>query len=147
MTSPPGMEEAHRAARAALVRTALVFTPLFLLSLAGMGGVIFNLAREGPSGLIITLVLLCLAGFLTGHQSIQSLRDLRSSPRVSSGLIDRKWNRADLFVLRSYYIYVERSVFKVSPLIYVELEEGDMVSVNHYPHTNTVISVELEVGG
>jgi hypothetical protein len=147
VTSPPGMEEARRAARATLVRTALVFTPLFLLSLAGMGGVIFNLAREGPSGLIITLVLLCLAGFLTGHQSIQSLRDLRSSPRVSSGLIDRKWNRADLFVLRSYYIYVERSVFKVSPLIYTELEEGDMVSVNHYPHTNTVISVELEVGG
>jgi hypothetical protein len=141
------MEEAHRAARATLVRTALVFTPLFLLSLAGVGGIIFNLVREGPGGLIITLVLLCLAGFLTGHQSIQSLRDLRSSPRVSSGLIDRKWNRADLFVLRSYYIYVERSVFKVSPLIYVELEEGDMVSVNHYPHTNTVISVELEVGG
>ena len=123
-----------------------MFTPLFLLSLAGMGIVILNLVREGPSGLIITLVLLSLAAFLTGHQSIQSLRDLRSSPTVSSGLIDRKWSRADLFVLHSYYIYVSRSVFKVTPLIYTELEEGDTVSVNHYPHTNTVISVELEEG-
>jgi hypothetical protein len=121
-----------------------VFTPLFLLSLAGIGIVIFNLVREGPSGLIITLLLLCLAAFLTGHQSIQSLRDLRSSPTVSNGLVDRKWSRADLFVLRSYYIYVDRSVFKVTPLIYTELEEGDTVFVNHYPHTNTVISVELE---
>ena len=66
---------------------------------------------------------------------------------MSSGLVDRKWSRADLFVLRSYYIYVGRSVFKVTPLIYSELEEGDTVSVNHYPHTNTVIAVELEEGG
>jgi hypothetical protein len=138
------LEEAYRAARSSLIRVALVFTPLFLLSLAGMGIVIFNLVREGPSGLIITLLLLSLAAFLTGHQSIQSLRDLRSSPTVSSGLVDRKWSRADLFVLRSYYIYVDRSVFKVTPLIYTELEEGDTVSVNHCPHTNTVISVELE---
>ena len=141
------MEEAYRAARSSLMRTALVFTPLFLLSLAGIGIIIFNLVREGLSGLIITLVLLSLAAFLTGHQSIQSLRDLRSSPTVSSGLVDRKWSRADLFILRSYYIYVGRSVFKVTPLIYSELEEGDTVSVNHYPHTNTVIAVELEEGG
>ena len=144
MTAPPGLEEAYRAARLSLIRVALVFTPLFLLSLAGVGAVIFELVREGPSGLIITLLLLCLAAFLTGHQSIQSLRDLRSSPRLSAGLVDRKWSRTDLFVLRSYYIYVDRSVFKVTPLIYTELEEGDKVSVNHYPHTNTVISVELE---
>jgi hypothetical protein len=147
VTDPPGVEEAHRAARASLVRTVLVFTPLLLLSLAGVGGVIFYLTREGPSGLILTLMLLCLAVFLTGHQSVQSLRDLRSSPRLTTGLVDRKWSRADLLVLRSFYIYVDRSVFKVTPLIYHELEEGDTVSVNHYPHTNTVISVELEVQG
>lgn len=138
------MEEAHRAARSALLRTAFVFTPLFLLSLAGMGLVIFNLVREGASGLIVTLMLLCLAASLTGYQSIQSLRDLRTSPLVSSGLIARKWSRADLFIMRSHYIYVERSVFKVTPLIYAELEEGDAVSVTHYPYTNTVVSVELE---
>jgi hypothetical protein len=146
VTAPPDLEEAYRAARSSLRRTVLVFTPLFLLSLAGIGIIIFNLAREGASGLIITLILLLLAAFLTGHQSIQSLRDLRSSPTLSSGLVDRKWSRADLFVLRSYYIYVDRSVFKVTPLIYSELEEGDTVSVNHYPHTNTVIAVELEEG-
>ena len=147
MTVPPGPEEAHRAARSSLRRTVLVFTPLFLLSLAGMGIIVFSLVREGPGGLIITLLLLSLAAFLTGHQSIQSLRDLRSSPHVSSGAVERKWSRADLFILRSYYIYVGRLVFKVSPLIYHELEEGDTVLVNHYPHTNTVIAVELEERG
>jgi hypothetical protein len=147
VTVPPGLEEAYRAARSSLRRTVLVFTPLFLLSLAGMGIIMFSLVRDGPGGLIITLVLLSLAAFLTGHQSIQSLRDLRSLPRLTSGLIDRKWTRADLFILRSYYIYVSRSVFKVTPLIYNELEEGDTVSVNHYPHTNTVIAVELEEQG
>jgi hypothetical protein len=147
VTAPPGLEEAYRAARSSLRRTVLVFTPLFLLGLAGIGIIIFNLAREGASGLIITLVLLLLAAFLTGHQSIQSLRDLRSSPTLSGGLVDRKWSRSDLFILRSYYIYVGRSVFKVTPLIYSELEEGDSVLVNHYPHTNTVIAVELEEGG
>jgi len=147
VTAPPGLEEAYRAARSSLRRTVLVFTPLFLLSLAGIGIIIFSLVREGPGGLIITLVLLSLAAFLTGHQSIQSLRDLRSSPRLSGGAVERRWSRADLFILRSYYIYVGRSVFKVSPLIYHELEEGDTVSVNHYPHTNTVIAVELEERG
>jgi len=117
------------------------------VSLAGIGIVIFSLVREGPGGLIITAVLLSLAAFLTGHQTIQSLRDLRSSPGLTSGPIERKWSRADLFVLRSYYIYVDRSVFKVTPLIYHELEEGDAVSVNHYPHPNTVIAVELEARG
>jgi hypothetical protein len=147
VTVPPGLEEAYRAARSSLRRTVLVFTPLFLLSLAGIGIIMFSLVREGPGGLIITLVLLSLAAFLTGHQSTQSWRDLRSLPRLTSGLVDRKWTRADLFIMRSYYIYVSRSVFKVTPLIYNELEEGDTVSVNHYPHTNTVIAVELEEQG
>lgn len=138
------MEEARRAARSSLVRTAAVFTPLFLLSLAGMALIVLSLVREGPSGLIFTFILLALAGSLTGYQSIQSLRDLRGSPRVSRGRIGRKWSRADLFIMRSHYIYVERSVFKVALLIYTELEEEDVVSVTHYPHTNTVISVELE---
>jgi hypothetical protein len=146
VTAPPGPEEAHHAARSSLFRVALVFTPLFLLSLAGIGIIVFDLVREGPSGLIITMVLLLLAAFLTGYQSIQSLRDIRSSPTLSGGLVDRKWSRADLFILRSHYIYVGRSVFKVTPLIYLELEEGDTVSVRHYPHTNTVISVELQEG-
>jgi hypothetical protein len=138
------MEEAHRAARSSILRTAVVYTPLLLLSLAGIVLVMLNLVREGASGLIFTLILLSLAALLTGHQSWQSLRDLRTSPQVSSGPIARKWRRADLFILRSHYIFVDRSVYKVTPMIYAELEEGESVSVTHYPHTNTVVSVELE---
>lgn len=138
------MEEAQRAARSSILRTAVVYTPLFLLSLAGIALVVLNLVREGASGLIITLMLLSLAALLTGYQSSQSLRDLRSSPEVTKGPIARKWSRADFFILRSHYIFVGRSVYKVTPMIFTELEEGDSVSVTHYPHTNTVVSVELE---
>ncbi len=138
------MERATAAARASLVRTALVFTPLFLLSAAGTTVVIVNLALEGPSGLVVTLSLLLIAGFLTGHQAVQSLRDLRSSPKETTGPIRRKWSRADLLVMRSYYIYVGSRVYKVDPLIYLELQEGDPVTICHYPHTNTVISVEVQ---
>jgi len=126
------------------VRTAAVFTPLFLLSLAGIVAVIVNLVLEGPGGLIVTAVLLAVAAFLTGHQAIQSLRDLLSSPRETAGAIRRRWSRADLLVIRSYYIYVEGGVYKVDPFIYLELKEGDFVAIRHYPHTNTVISVEVQ---
>ncbi len=138
------MEQAKAAARASLWRTAIVFTPLFLLSVAGIVVIILNLAREGPSGLIITLVLLLLAALLTGYQAVQSVRDLLSSPKETTGPIRRKWSRADMFVLRSYYIYVEGGVYKVDPPIYLELQEGDAVAIRHYPHTNTVVSIEVQ---
>ena len=138
------MEQATAAARASLVRTAVVFMPLFLLSVAGIVLVIVNLALEGPSGLIVTLVLLVIAAFLTGHQAVQSLRDLLTAPKETEGAIRRKWSRADMFVMRSYYIYVGSRVYKVDPLIYLELQEGDPVTICHYPHTNTVISVEVQ---
>ena len=137
------MEQATAAARASLWRTALVFAPLFLLSLGGMVVIIVNLALEGASGLIVTLVLLTLAALLTGHQAIQSIRDLLSPPKETTGPIRRRWSRADAIVIRSYYIHVEGGVYKVDPAIYLELKEGDPVTITHYPHTNTVIAVEV----
>jgi membrane protein implicated in regulation of membrane protease activity len=138
------MERAKAAARGSILRTAVVFTPLFALSLAGIIAIVVNLALEGPSGFIFTLVLLVVAALLTGYQSVQSLRDLLSTPRETAGTIQRKWTRADLFVLNSYHIYLEGSVYRVDAPIYLEVEPGDTVTIHHYPHTNTVLSVKVE---
>jgi hypothetical protein len=83
-----------------------------------------------------------LLALLVGFQSIQSLRDLWAEPRATTGEIVRKWKRTDLFVFPSYYFYVNKTVFRIAPLTYHQLEEGDVVSVTHYPHTATVVTLE-----
>jgi hypothetical protein len=135
------MERTASSARLAVARGALIYTPLFIASAAGFVAILLLLIGGGELGLVVTLVIAGVVAFLTGYQSIQSLRDLVAAPRVSTGAIRRKWSRNDLLVARSHYIYVEKTVFKIDPLTYVEVEEGDVVSVLHYPHTNTVVSV------
>jgi hypothetical protein len=138
------METTSSSARFAIVRGALIYTPLFVASGGGFIVVLVLLMGGGEPGLLVTLVIAGLAALLTGYQSIQSLRDLAAQPRTSRGSIRRKWSRSDFLIARSHYIYVEKTVFKVDPITFVELEEGDAVSVLHYPHTNTVLSVGTE---
>lgn len=138
---PHGTEETTAPARWALLRGALIYTPLALASDAGVIAVIVLLIQGGDAGLYVTLVVAGLIGVLTSYQSIQSVRDLASEPRLTTGWIRRKWSRSDFIVSRSHYIYVDKSVFKVDPATFVEVEEGDSVSILHYPHTNTVVSV------
>ena len=135
------MAQTSSSARFAVVRGALIYTPLFVASGAGSVAVIVLLAGGGELGLLLTLVIVGLAAVLTGYQSIQSLRDLAAEPRVLAGPIRRKWSRNDFLVSRSHYIYVEKTVFKIDPLTFTEVEEDDVVSILHYPHTNTVVSI------
>lgn len=136
------MEEQRSAARASIIRTAVIYTPLLLAILAGWGAALASVLEEGGGGGIPLLVVLGLLALLVGFQSIQSLRDVWGEPRVTRGEIVRKWKRADLLVFPGYYFYVKKTVFRVAPLIYHQLEEGDTVSVTHYPHTATVVTVE-----
>lgn len=137
------LERQRPSARASLIRSALLFTPLFLLVLAGLGFVVRSLVEDFGAGGIIGAVIVGLVALLTGYQCVQSLRDLSASPVETRGPIHRKWSRADLFVLRSYYLMVERNVFRVEPEEFDELNVGDTVSIIHYPHTATVESVSL----
>jgi hypothetical protein len=138
------MEQTSTSARFAILRGALIYTPLFVASGGGFIVVLLMLIGGGEPGLLVTLAVAGLAAVLTGYQSIQSLRDLAAEPRTSRGSIRRKWSRSDFLIARSHYIYVDKSVFKIDPITFVELEDGDVVSVLHYPHTNTVVSVGTE---
>jgi hypothetical protein len=136
--------EPHRpSARASLIRTALLYTPLFVLLLAALGFVIRELALEPGGGSVAAVVIVSLLALLTGYQSVQALRDLLAQPIQTEGVINRKWRRNDLFVMRSHYLLVNRHVFRVEPTDFMELEVDDTVSIVHYPHTDTVESLAL----
>lgn len=136
--------EPHRpSARASLIRTALLYTPFFILLLAALGFVIRELALEPGAGSVAAVVIVGFLAFLTGYQSVQTLRDLVAQPVETQGVIHRKWRRNDLFVMRSHYLLVNRHVFRVEPTDFMELEVDDTVSIIHYPHTDTVESLSL----
>jgi len=136
------LQERHSPARRSIVRDTLIYTPLLLAILAAWGAALATAIKEHGGGGIVLLVLLSLVALLIGFQSIQSLRDLWSQPIVTEGEVLRKWSRAELLLFRAHYLYVNRFVFRVTPLVYLQLRTGDVVAVRHYRHTATVVSIE-----
>ena len=136
------MKEGISAARRHLIRDAVIYTPVLVVVVAVWGASLASVVSAGGGGGIFLLLLLTIVVFLAGFQSIQSLRDLRSSPVTSEGPVIRKWRRAEFLLFPAYYLYVNRNVFRVPPLSYREVEQGDVVAVTHYPHTATVIEVK-----
>jgi len=136
------LQEGISAARRHLIRDAVIYTPLFVLALLAWGFALAGVVAAGGGGGIFLVVLLTIVVFLTGFQSIQALRDLRSSPVATEGAVVRKWRRAELLIFPTHYFYVNRNVFRVPPLMYREIEQGDVVAITHYPHTSTVIEVK-----
>ncbi|HEY8490489.1 MAG TPA: hypothetical protein VIO14_05810 [Dehalococcoidia bacterium] len=127
------MDEGHAAARRSLVLNAAVFTPLFVLALAGV-------ALALLTGAWVLLVIAAFVAFLFGYQGIQSLRDLGAEPVTLTGQVARRWSRADFIVFRQgYYIMVQRQVFRIPAEEYLDLDPGDVVEVTYFPHTNTVV--------
>jgi len=122
----------------ALLRTAIVYTPLFA---AGLVLTALSLSGRLDAGPVLTVIEAVLT-LLFGHQSIQSIRDLRSTVVRTEGSIGRKWTKMDFIVSRSHYLSVGRNIFRVPPVDWHLVEEDDRVLVVHYPHTGTVASVE-----
>ncbi len=126
-------------ARAALRRGAIFYTALLLLDAA----VIWLIADAGAGGAAyVTLTVVGLVGLLIGYTAVQHIRDLGGQLAESEGMITRKWARADFIIfMQSYYIMVERTVYKLQPEDYIHLNEGMYVKVVHFPHTLNVVSV------
>lgn len=139
-------------ARAAVLRTAVFYTPLFIAMVITALLMLFGVWRLGPVLFVIVLILAALFGY----QSIQSLRDLRAELQTTRGPVSRIWSKMDLIVTRSYYIRVGRNIFRVPFPAYFDLREEAKrlrsaelddeymieVEVVHYPHTGTVERVE-----
>jgi hypothetical protein len=76
------------------------------------------------------------------YQVVQHARDLRAPLAESEGMVTRKWKNADLIIAwDSYYIRVDRYVFRIKPEQYIEVRENSYVKVVHFPHTLNVVSI------
>lgn len=127
--------------RGRLIRDAVIYTPPFIFFL-----VMIALMIAGVFGGIALFGLIILVGlaFLFGYQSIQSIRDLLTQPRDIVGPIRRRWTKRDGFVVKNYYISVEKAIFHIAVDDYMTLKVGDIARVHAYPHTGTIVSVTKE---
>ncbi len=124
--------------RGRLFRDAAIYTPLFL----GCLGLLIWMTLDAGARAPVGMVLLAGMAFLFGYQCLQSLRDLREQPRSFSGPITRRWTKRDAFVSKSYYITVDRAIYRIPVQIYLDLLVRDVVAIVAFPHTGTVLSVE-----
>jgi hypothetical protein len=124
--------------RGRLLRDAAIYTPLFL----GCLGLLLWMTLDPGARAVVGMILLAGMAFLFGYQSLQSLRDLREQPLTITGPITRRWTKRDAFVSKSYYITVERAIYRIPVQVYLDLLVKDGVAIVAYPHTGTVLSVE-----
>lgn len=144
MTNPPTsgelIEERHDH-RSAIVRSAIFYTPLAIVSGVLLLIAAYNLLTGGLAALIPTIFLAILA-FATIFEAQANLRDLRSEPTITRGPVMRAWNKGRFLIIgRVHYLLVERRVFEVNPVSAAEVEEGRYVEIAHWPHTNTLITL------
>lgn len=133
------VQDPESSARASLFRSLLTYTALFTADIVVLYWVVAN--RAGP-GAFVTISIVGVVGLLLGYQVWQHLRDLRAPLAESTGVVQRKWSRADLVIAwHSYYLTVERTVFRVQPEDYLNVDEGMYVKVVHFPHTLNVVSI------
>jgi hypothetical protein len=140
-------------ARSSVIRTAVFYTPIFAFTIVVALCILLGVWDLGPVLLVLDLGLAVLVGF----QSIQSLRDLRTTLRTTRGPVQRIWTKADIpLVSRSHYISVNGTFFSIPADAHFDLKEEVKrmrsagieddyyieVEVVHYPYTGTVESVK-----
>jgi len=121
----------QRPDRRNVIKMALVYTPIALVSFVLCAIAIINIAG-GESGFYFTLVIFGMLGILTGSQAVLYLRDLLTAPMEIQGEVVRKWHKGNLllFFMPSYYITVDSKIFQgtvqrvVDDGAYVRLESG-----------------------
>jgi len=129
-------------ARAAVVRQAVIWTPLFLIALGGFLFFFVDEARGGDRGSWFLVGLLGVFPFLFGYMSIQAIRDLLGAPVEREGLVTRRWARTDSFFFRSHYVRVEPNlILRIDPHEH-DVREEEYVAVRFYPHTMVAIRFE-----
>jgi hypothetical protein len=138
------MAQPRPAAWASVVRSALLFTPFFgvsLLLFLYMG----NDARSGGvgTGTVVGLLITGGVALLLGYQALQSLRDIFADLVETEGRVERRWSRNEFFVVRNDYVLVDGNVFRIEPERALQIEPGDRVRVVHFPHTATVETIDV----
>ena len=132
----------HRV-RAGIIRSAIIWTPLFLVAAAALifylGDVLIGFDRGGTWFLIVVLAVLTL---LFGFQAFQALLDLRAEPEEETGEVSRRWSRSDSLVMRSHYIRIGDHILRGDLILLDGIKEGDDVRVRYYSHSAVIVHLE-----
>jgi hypothetical protein len=133
------VDEPESAARASLVRSLLIYAALFAVD----GAVVWFIISSGVQGAgYVTLSIFVVVGMMLAYQVVEHVLDLRAPLAESEGIVQKKWKRADLVIAwDSFYIKVDRSVFRLRAEDWVNIDEAMFVKVVHFPHTLNVVSV------
>ena len=136
-TQAPDQERAKRG----ILRSMVIWTPAFGLLTVGAVYMMVD-ALGGNGGAWFGFSLFALIGLLAGFSALSAFRDWFSEPIETTGQVARKWRKFDLLIFfRAHYVLVARRVFRVPRLMFDEMPEpGGWVYLNHYPHTNAVVS-------
>jgi hypothetical protein len=126
-------------ARASVFRSLLIYGAFLAADVLVIGWVLSR-GIQGPA--YVTTSIVAVVGLMLLYQVVQHARDLRAPLAESEGMVTRKWKNADLIIAwDSYYIRVDRFVFRIKPEQYIEVRENSYVKVVHFPHTLNVVSV------
>lgn len=129
--------------RSGLLRTAIIWTPLFALALFGFVFYLVDTATGGHhGGTWVLVVILGLFALLFGFQAIQAILDLAGAPKQQTGVVQRRWARRDSFILQSHYMRLDGRILRGDRFILDEVHERDYVQVTFYSHSNIIVSVE-----
>jgi hypothetical protein len=140
---PDVQRKAHEhAVRMGIVRSAVIWTPLFLVSAGAFVFFLVDEATGGDRGSWFLVVVLAIFGLLFGVQSIQSLLDLASEPAILEGQVGRRWSRRDSFVAKSHYMRVGRQILRGDQFTLGGISTGDRVRVRFHRRSSVVIEAE-----
>lgn len=133
------MDDPESAARASLFRSLLIYLIFLVLAVAV---VVYVTANRASGAAFVTISIVGVVALLLAYQVVQHYRDMQSPLAETDGAVVRKWQRADLIVvMQSFYLTVDRTVFRVPPEDWVHIDEGMYVKVVHFPRTLTVVSI------
>ena len=136
-------EIAARGVRGRLIRSALLWTPLFLLALFGaLYYAVDTILGGDHGGTWVLVVVLGVLATLFGFQCIQTLLDLRSEPREERGFVTRRWSRSDSLVMRSHYVRMGKHILRGDVDLLANIKEDDYVEVSFYPHSAVLVWIE-----
>jgi hypothetical protein len=137
----------QRGVRGRLIRSAVLWTPLFLATVGATVWFLIDTALLGGDhgGTWVLVVVLAVLATLFGFQSIQSLLDLRSNPIEESGWVTRRWSRSDSLVMRSHYLRLGKRILRGDVDLLANIKEDDWVDVTFYPHSAVIVWVEKAI--
>ena len=134
------IEERHDH-HARLVRSLLIYGPGGVFATILFAIAAFNLLT-GNIGAIFATAIMALIAFAIDYEAFSAVRDLRSEPVVTEGPILRKWSKGRVaFLGRVHYVLIGRKVFEVGAVASAELQDGDVLRITHWPHSNGVITI------